>query len=51
MDSALSVLNIPAIGGGTKAPAPAAPTRGMIKGGYLYKGGDPSKPESWMKVK
>lgn len=27
------------------------PKRGMIKGGYLYKGGDPSNPESWMKVK
>jgi hypothetical protein len=38
-------------------PAPAtakpagAPAVGTIKGGYKFKGGDPSKPENWEKVK
>jgi len=52
MDSALSVLNIPAVGGGAKAPSQqSAPKVGMMKNGYVYKGGDPSRQESWMRVK
>ena len=52
MESALNVLNIPAVGGGkTPQPQSAAPKVGMMKNGYVYKGGDPSKPESWMRVK
>lgn len=39
--------------GEQKAPAPApssGPQPGMIEGGYRFKGGDPSKPESWEPV-
>lgn len=41
--------------GGVSAPAPApakaaAPAIGAVKAGYRFKGGDPSKPESWEKV-
>lgn len=35
--------------GNTQAPA-APPKVGDVQDGYLFKGGDPSKPESWEKV-
>jgi hypothetical protein len=30
--------------------APAVPKPGTVDGGYLFRGGDPSKPENWSKV-
>ena len=32
------------------AAAPAAPKPGTVDGGYLFRGGDPSRPENWSKV-
>ena len=41
------------IGNAPPAPAPArpsAPQPGTVDGGYRFNGGDPSKPENWIKV-
>lgn len=35
----------------TPAAAPSGPKVGTVENGYRYKGGDPSKPASWEKVK
>jgi hypothetical protein len=32
------------------APTKGAPVVGVTEGGYRFKGGEPSKPESWEKV-
>ena len=34
---------------GPAAPAPTIPKVGEVRGGYTFKGGDPSLPSSWTK--
>lgn len=41
----------PAPASGNPPPAVVAPALGEVREGYRYKGGDPSRPESWEKVK
>jgi hypothetical protein len=39
----------PAAPGAAPAAQPAVPPMGTIKGGYIFKGGNPASPSSWMR--
>ena len=45
-----SEQKIPVPLSGSPAAAPAAPTVGMVKGNYIFRGGNPSDPHAWAPV-
>lgn len=39
-----------ALGPSAEMPKPTAPKKGVVQDGFVFMGGDPSKPESWKRV-